>query len=378
VRAALAVLAVLVVGVGAPLALAAPGLLIGLSDDAAVVNGNPDDTFPLLQRLRTQVLRVTVRWDQVASFRPTEPGEPADFAYDWRPYDRAAFYAQQYGIRLVFTIYGTPGWANDGKGPTYAPTDMLDLRFFALAAGRRYSGLAEEAPGGRIIPRVDLWTAWNEPNSPTFLKPQYVKTGSRYRMQSPATYARICNAIVTGLHSAGNETRPKFEETVACGVTNPRGNNFGRGSRASISPLVFLREIHEAGAKFDVYAHHPYAGNRFETPRTRPDSRTAITLGNIDLLLRELTRLYGSGMHLWITEYGYQTNPPDRLFGVSWTQQAAYLKQAYAVARSTPRVDMMVWFLLRDEPGTGGWQSGFFTTEGRKKPAFAAFRNLPR
>ena len=32
--------------------------------------------------------------------------------------------------------------------------------------------------------------------------------------------------------------------------------------------------------------------------------------------MKELTRLYGY-MRIWVTEYGYQTNPPDRVFGVT-------------------------------------------------------------
>jgi hypothetical protein len=104
----------------------------------------------------------------------------------------------------------------------------------------------------------------------------------------------------------------------------------------------------------------------------------AITLGNINELLRELTRLYGN-KHLWITEYGYQTNPPDRSFGVSWTKQATYLSQAYAVARANPRIDMMIWFLVKDEARIGnGWQSGFYTANGRRKPSWQAFRRMPK
>ena len=49
---------------------------------------------------------------------------------------------------------------------------------------------------------------------------------------------------------------------------------------------------------------------------------TAVTLGNISDLIREVTRLYGN-KRIWITEYGYQTNPPDQLFGVSYAKQAA-------------------------------------------------------
>ena len=68
-------------------------------------------------------------------------------------------------------------------------------------------------------------------------------------------------------------------------------------------------------------------------------------MGNINTLIAQLTLLWGN-KRLWITEYGYQTNPPDRAFGVSYAQQAAYMKQAYAIARKNPRIDMMLWFLL--------------------------------
>jgi hypothetical protein len=39
---------------------------------------------------------------------------------------------------------------------------------------------------------------------------------------------------------------------------------------------------------------------------------------------------------------------------------------------------MMLWFLLRDEPRLGGWQSGLLTRTGQKKPSFNVFRLLPR
>ena len=63
---------------------------------------------------------------------------------------------------------------------------------------------------------------------------------------------------------------------------------------------------------------------------------------------------------------------------MSYAKQAAYLTQAFAIARKNPRVDMMLWFLLRDEPSLGGWQSGLLTASGKKKPAFAAFQKLAR
>ena len=68
-----------------------------------------------------------------------------------------------------------------------------------------------------------------------------------------------------------------------------------------------------------------------------------------------MTRLYGK-KPIWITEYGYQTRPPDRTFGVAWKTQAKYLAQAYSIARKNPRVQMMIWFLIKDESRLAGWQ----------------------
>jgi hypothetical protein len=54
------------------------------------------------------------------------------------------------------------------------------------------------------------------------------------------------------------------------------------------------------------------------------------------------------------------------------------MKQAYAIARKNPRIDMMLWFLVKDEASIGGWQSGLETVTGKKKPAWNAFIQLPR
>ena len=66
------------------------------------------------------------------------------------------------------------------------------------------------------------------------------------------------------------------------------------------------------------------------------------------------------------------------VLGVSFLNQARYLTQAYGIAKKNPRIDMFLWFLLRDERlGVDeGWQSGLLTATGAKKPAFAAFQKL--
>jgi hypothetical protein len=352
----------------------------GIFDDTQINYGNPDAVFAELKLLRTQLIRVNLVWggpNGVSKRKPVNPMNPNDPAYDWSVYDRTVFYAQQHGIKVVFAILGTPPWANAARGVNVAPRSALDLERFATAAARRYSG-AFRTPDGRVIPPVRQWLAWNEPNNPAFLRPQYRKVAGRSVIQSAVDYAKICNAIVKGVRKT-----TVGASKVACGVTGPRGNNNPNSSRPATSPLPFMRAMKKAGAKgFDAYAHHPYYGAPRETPSTPPppgihgNAATAVTLGNIGVLIKEVTRLFGK-KRIWITEYGYQTNPPDRIFGVSLANQAKYLTQSYGIARRHPRIDMFLWFLLRDERrGVDGWQSGLVTAGGAKKPAYAAFQKL--
>ncbi len=82
-------------------------------------------------------------------------------------------------------------------------------------------------------------------------------------------------------------------------------------------------------------------------------------------------------MRIWVTEYGYQTNPPDKIFGVSQIKQATYMRQAWNKLAANPKVDMMIWFLLRDESRVyAGWRSGLYTTSGARKIARETFEEL--
>jgi hypothetical protein len=118
-------------------------LRIGIYDEAQTLYGPVDVTFPLLQQLHVQEIRLNLYWGGkygVASRRPARATNPADPAYDWALYDRTVEYAAQSGIHVLFSIYGTPTWANGGRAATVAPTRASDLRNFALAAATRYGG----------------------------------------------------------------------------------------------------------------------------------------------------------------------------------------------------------------------------------------------
>jgi hypothetical protein len=377
-------------------------MLVGLFDESETL-GYTDRSMPTLKTLRVQIVRSTLYWGGkggvAGTRRPAHPTDPGDKAYNWAPYDRMVREAAKNNIKVLFSIWGTPSWANKGKGLAHAPTLARDLRNFAYAVAKRYSGsyvpVGPAASGttttttttpstDTALPAVRYWLAWNEPNNPIFLQPQYKRVGTgkkaHWVAQSTIDYARICNAIYGGVHATLIRA-----EKVACGGTGPRGNNNPKAKRASVGPIPFLKGVKNAHlAKFDAWAHHPYYGSPSEKPSSVPTSNRGkrgliappVVLGNINDLIKEVTRLYGK-KRIWITEYGYQTNPPDRAFGVSWTKQALYLKQAYAIARKNPRIDLMMWFLLRDQKDLGGWQSGLMTYAGVKKPSFNAFRTLP-
>jgi hypothetical protein len=351
-----------------PPAEASRSLLVGIYDEPSTI-GRPNWAFPRYKALRIKVLRVNLYWGDILGVarvrRPAQPTNPADPAYNWWVYDHTVRRAQQNGIRIVFSILFTPRWA--GKRRNAAPRRMADLRNFAIAAARRYNGRYVAVQGERPLPAVRYWLAWNEPNNPVFLQPQFRRVGRRYVAESPRIYSQMCNAIYSAVKAVSRANK------VGCGVTAPRGNNAARSSRPSISPIYFAQGMKRWRARYDAYAHHPYYGNRFETPTSRPRVRgsTAVLLGNINDLARVIGR-----RRIWITEYGYQTRP-ERLFPVSFAQQARYVSQSFAIARRHPRIDMMLWFLLRDDPRIGrGWQSGFYTVRGRAKPSFRAFQRV--
>ena len=268
-------------------------MLVGIYDPVQPFIA-PDTTFATLVNLRAQIIRLNLDWNLIATRSGRrKPTDPADPAYNWSTYDRVLLNAAKNKIQVLFTILGTPRWANGKlKGTNRAPAKMADLRYFALAAAKRYSGKFKRDDGVDPAGRRK-WLAWNEPNNPVFLKPQWAKIGRRctrsritvrahvprYGPVGAKAYVGICTAIWTGVHASH-----LAKEVVGCGATDPHGNNAARNPRPSISPTAFLQDLRHYGLKrahFDVYAHHPYYSRPSETPATKPKGKQTVTLGNI-------------------------------------------------------------------------------------------------
>jgi hypothetical protein len=206
---------------GTSSATASPALKLGMIDDARVF-AEHERTFAKLRELRPQVLRVNLHWNVVARRQPSNPSSHRDPSYNWLAYDRLALEAKARRISLLFTIVSTPRWANGWRDWNYPPRRLASLQSFAFAAASRYSGRydASEDPNvDAVLPRVKMWAAWNEPNLEYFLRPVPRPRRTSYASAAARTYARICNAVVRGVHAA--QSRMSGEK-VACGLTSPR------------------------------------------------------------------------------------------------------------------------------------------------------------
>jgi hypothetical protein len=323
IRPALAILLACVFALALPLhAYASPGARFGIQDDAWLASGpgTLESRLDTLDRLGADVVRYALRWDQIATKRPEQPRWSGDPAYQWGAADSILKGLRAHGITAVVDLRFAPKWANGGKKFNWQPKNGADFANFAVAAQNRF-------------PWVRDWLIWNEPNMAGFAQPV-----------SPEAYVRrLLNPAYAALHAANRSVR------VAGGVTGPRAGADG------MSPIAFLRGMKAAGARLDVYAHHPYPEQpRGETPMPGGCGRCAsITMATLEKLLREVQRAWPA-KRIWLTEYGYQTKPQDRTLGISHALQARYIGDAMLRVQRAPRVDMLIHFLVRDDRVAAG------------------------
>jgi len=260
---------------------------------------------------------------------------------------------------------------------------------------------------GDPLPRVSAWEIWNEPNQGGWLTPQWTKHGRSQVPTSPRTYRALADQMYAALGATGHGA-----DTILLGATAPKGLNV-KGVSHAMKPQVFIRDLycvdrhnqvfrgraailrgcptsdplHQLPAQHPVlfhatgFSHHPY--ELTFAPDHRPPDRDYITIANLKNLsttLRLAYLRYGQafphgGVPLYLTEFGYQTNPPDQL-GVSPGRQAVYLDEAEYMAFRNPAVQMLSQFLLVDDGAPVGltFQSGLRYHDGRAKPALAAYR----
>jgi hypothetical protein len=313
----------------------------GIQDDAWLESGpgTLNQRMATFKRLGVPLVRYTLHWNDVARKRPKNPTSPRDRAYRWRRYDRILGALHRHGLTPVLTVVGTPRWANGGKSPAYAPTKPADFGNFTRAAAKRY-------------PWIRYWLIWNEPNKSLWLRPT----------KSAVYVKQLLNPAYDAIHAVLPHA------LVGGGVTGPRG------ALGGVPPTTWMRGMFSAHAKLDAYAHHPYPLSPGETPssggcRNCPN----ITMATIGKLIVLVKRYFGA-KPIWLTEYGYQSNPPDTFLGVPLKKQANMIGLAAMRAWRLPRITMLMQYLYQDEPVLSRFQTGLVFVNDRPKPSLQAFK----
>jgi hypothetical protein len=328
-------------------------------------------------------VRISAAWSVVVSHRPANPRDPADPAYDFTPIDLAVKAARRRGLQVVLTFSRAPRWA---QGPNQPPgtafgawkPDAQAFGDFAYATALRYSGSWPNPV--TPLPRARYYDAWNEPNFSAYLAPQW----EGKRAKGPSHYRHMLNAAYAGIHEAVPSDR------VIAGSTGPRGQDAGKGR---MRPIRFMRSLFCLGKQgkrgggcdekptLDILAHHPIdrsAGPHHHMPN-RGDVGPA-DMGRVRQVLRRARRAHAFSpdrhVPLWVTEFWWESNPPDARYGFPVHRQARWLEEALYMfwrERISVAIDLQVRD-GRDDHTRGSYQTGVFYLDGERKPSFRALR----
>ena len=389
-------------------------LEITVQDDALMLHQPAAEvgrTARRIAQLGGDVVRISAGWSALAPQprsrkRPAFDARKSDQypAGGFRQLDTAVKAARAAGLKVQLDIaFWAPRWAvkrglRERDRQRWAP-DVGEYAQFAAAVAERYSGgFPDPDRHGRRLPAVRHWATWNEPNHPSFLMPQWERRAGRVRPAAPHTYRRMHEAAYDALKKVSNDNH------VMVGGLSSRESRL-TGAASNLPPLRFMREMACVDdrlepvrgdpacdgfrpIKADGFAYHPYT---FEgAPDSVYGTADTVHLADIDRLAGLLGALHERGriasrLPIHLTEYGYETNPPDRFRGVPPETQARYHGLATWTAWRNPDVRTFAQFLLRDigpDPRFAAtsrrswisYQTGLEYADGTEKPALQAFK----
>lgn len=334
------------------------------------------------------VVRIEIRWSLVAPRGKTmpagfEPSNPADPHYDWTAIDAAVRAAAGQHARIIFDILGAPLWAEGPNPPPFTSQNQIEpgawdpdpgqFAQFARAAALRYSGnFPDPQDPGLTLPKVTYWEIWNEENLPLYLAgPDIV---GEYRGLLDAGYSAVKSVNSSNVVVIGGLAPVSYVPPY------------------SIAPLQFAAEllcVHRVAtgyradqscpqpAEFDVFAMHPYSLGATPTKHAYQYSNVLVgDMGKVAALVAAADRLHTvapSIKHqLWVTEFAWPTNPPDKLVGDRGRVAARYVAYSlYEMWRAG--VSLVVWQTVLDTPTASLLGGGLYAEDGAPKATLRAF-----
>lgn len=306
---------------------------------------NGASQFPIYRDLGVTLYQMQLPWFQVAPTRPANPTDPNDPAYRWpEEADFAVGQAGANGMGVLMMVKGSPGWANGGRPPNWAPTNPKDYADFMTAASRRY-------------PSVRHWMIWGEPTRSANFLPQ---RGAARR------YARILDA-------AYGAVKAQSRSDLVIG-----GNSYFKGSSSQSVPFVWVRRLRLSNGRpprMDLYGHNPFGSRRPSLSRGPFGKGFAdfADLGRFRVAVsRNLGR--GRGPRLFLSEWTLPTAKGDSEFSyyVLPRTQPSWIRDGFRVAHRVGAYGLG-WVHLYDEPGPKFF-SGLLDSSGQRKPGYFAFK----
>jgi hypothetical protein len=320
-------------------------------------------------------VRLSVSWSSIApSTRPDGfvATDPTSQGYNWSGYDTIIKQVEDAGLTPMLDIEGTPKWAyaNKPSAPNAGTPKVADLGDFAKALAKHYDGTG-------TAPAVHVFQVWNEPNVSLYLNPV-----------NASVYRSMVNAFANSVHAVNSKN------LVIAGALDPFGHKKSKKQKwYSTAPLAFMRSLLcvSKGARphstcktsihFDVWSHHPYTFGGAFGQAANPDDVELGDLPKMRTLLQAAVRLHHvqstNGVRFWVTEFGWDTNPPRHHaapmgLAARWTAESLY--QAWRSG-----VSLLTWFGLQDRGGSSPYQSGLFRhstslARAQVKPVRTAFR----
>jgi hypothetical protein len=325
-----------------------------------------------------KVYRTPTDRTKPAGFVTSDPNSPQ---YNWAETDRLVNLARANGLQIMMTVT-TPGPFFSSSSPsrcrrapcTYKPKPS-EFGQFVAAAAKRYRG------------RVDYYSLGNEFNlGKTWLTPRFARSrGTRYDFAA-ATYRKMFLAGYKAIaaNDGARRNRVLFGETSAIASPLPFIRSalcLDAKGKAFKGRLRRLQGCSGRVSKLNIggFAVHPYNQGGNGTPRQRTRRTSALPLAHLPRLhkLNSQAARRGRiprGRGVFITEFGYQSNPPDRISNVSLVEQGQYINESDRLFYSDRRVKTVAQYELTDVPQQDQFNTGLRFVRGARKPAYDAYR----
>ena len=288
--------------------------------------------------------------------------------YRWDELDHLVAEAQQYDLKIMFSVARAPGFSRpepvEEDGP---PSDFSIFRDFMHALSKRYQG------------RVAAYELWNEPN---------LKREWRGHELSAAKFVELIKAGAEGVREGDPEA------IIISGAPAVTGIDDGV---EAIDDRRFLREMVQAGVGdlVDAIGVHPYGAANPPDERaadvthlrsgynTHPSFFFLDTLEDYHAIVREAN----IDKPLWVTEFGWpsienfgevDTAGWDYARDVTEADQAAYLLRAIELRRDRPWLGPLLIWNLNIAPLLGADRSesaySLLRPDGSERPAYQQLR----